>query len=416
LKNKVVLMVISLLLHGLVLYDYWFSHLYKLFPPFWSQQYTIAVGVLAFTALALPFLPSAPLQQGLIIIRAGITLALTAPFIPHPGRFGLLYALLIFEGFFYFSGKIAFLFSSIYVSLSGFLIHARPVLWSFTAHRVDVDVMAFIPSLVWCLLAGITGYSFSQEHRIQLAEKDLLKMLRGANLSLAETNISLQDTAAQAELVTTFKERTRIAREIHDSLAYTLTNLTALLNAYSSRFRTKGFEIPDEIKEALILARDGIKDVRQVLRTLRPGENEKYNGLGNIQRLTKVFEQATGIKVTLSFGEVPQFFNEKLEKIIYRVVQEGLTNSFRHGKASEVLVSLHLIGDEGIELIMKDNGCGSAVETDGFGLVGINERVAEVNGKVTIHSKANYGFTLQVWLPFPKGSDNDGSLENNHCG
>jgi signal transduction histidine kinase len=305
--------------------------------------------------------------------------------------------------------------SLIYLAMAGILVHARPTLWSFTAPKVAFEMIEFVPTLIWCLLGGIVGQYLSKEHRMRMMEKELLDMLRNANLSLAETNISLQDTAAQAELASMLKERTRIAREIHDSLAYTLTNLTALLNAYSSRFCTKGFEIPEEIREAIILAREGIKDVRQVLRTLRPKENERYNGFSNINRLINVFQQATGIKVLLSFGEVPQFYDEKLEKILYRVVQEGLTNSFRHGKATEVLVSLHLVPDQGIELLMKDNGCGTTVPTGGFGLIGINERVAEVNGKITISSKPDCGFTLKVWLPFPKGSDQDGTFENNHC-
>jgi signal transduction histidine kinase len=414
-KDKLILAVISLLVHVLVLYDYWSGHFFKHFPSYWSSQYTIAVLILTALAMGLPFCRSLNLQRGLILIRMGLTLALTAPFIANPGQFGLLYAILIFEGFFYFYTKMAIYLSCGYIMIAGFLVHARPPLWSFTAARVDVELSALVPTGIWCLLSGNVGCWLAQEHRLRLAEKGRLETLQNANLALAEANMGLQDMAAQAELATTFKERTKIAREIHDSLAYTLTNLTALLNAYSSRFRTKGFEIPDEIHEAIILSRDGIKDVRQVLRTLRPKENENYIGLGNLHRLITVFQQATGIKVTLNYGDVPQFFDEKLEKIIYRLVQEGLTNSFRHGKATEVLVSLHLVADRGIELILKDNGCGSALPTGGFGLVGINERVAEVNGKVNIYSQPEAGFTLQVWLPFLKGSDVVGPLENHHC-
>jgi signal transduction histidine kinase len=414
-KDKSILAVTSLLVHVLVLYDYWSNHFFELFPSYWSLQYTIAVLILTALAIGLPFCGSLNLQRGLIIIRMGLTLTLTAPFIANPGRFGLLYAILIFEAFFYFSPKKALALSFTYMMSAAILVHARLPLWSFTAPRVNVDLIAFVPTWIDCLLGGIIGCALAQEQRQHLVEKRRLETLQNANLALAEANMGLQDMAAQAELATMFKERTRIAREIHDSLAYTLTNLTALLNAYSSRFRTKGFEIPDEIHEALILSRDGIKDVRQVLRTLRPKENENYNGLGNLHRLTTVFQQATGIKVTVNYADVPQFFDEKLEKIIYRLVQEGLTNSFRHGKATEVLVSLHLVADRGIELILKDNGCGSALPVGGFGLVGINERVAEVNGKVNIYTQPDSGFTLQVWLPFLKGSDVVGPLENNHC-
>jgi signal transduction histidine kinase len=415
LKDKLILSVVSLLIHALVLYDYWAGHFFALFPAYWSHQYTIAVLILMALAVGLPFCHPLNLQRGLIIIRMGLTLALTAPFIANPGRFGLLYAILIFEAFFYFSPQATLFLSFAYLMSAGFLVHARLPLWSFTASRVNVDLSAFVPTGICCLLGGIVGYALAQGRRLRLAEHERLETLQNANLSLAEVNVGLQDMAAQAELATTFKERTRIAREIHDSLAYTLTNLTALLNAYSSRFRTKGFEIPDEIREAIMLSRDGIKDVRQVLHALRPKENENYNGLGSLHRLITVFQQATGIKVTVSYADVPQFFDEKLEKIIYRLVQEGLTNSFRHGKATEVLVSLHLVADQGIEMILKDDGCGAVATTGGFGLAGINERVAEVDGKVKIYSQPGCGFTLQIWLPFSKGSDVVGTFESNHC-
>jgi signal transduction histidine kinase len=413
--DRLILALISLLIHGLVWYDYWFGQSFRFFPSYWSQQYTVAVLLLALLAVGLPFYRNVALLRGIILVRAGITLALTAPFIAHPGRFGLLYAVLIFESFFYFTWRQASLLGLAYILSAAILVHARPTLWSFTASRVIVNPPVFIPTGIWCLLGGVMGALLSREHRLRLKNQAQLETLRNANLALAEANMDLQDMAAQAELTTMFKERTRIAREIHDSLAYTLTNLTALLNAYSSRFRTKGFEIPDEIHEAILLAKDGLKDVRQVLRTLRPKENELYNGLGNIHRLVKVFQQATGVKVTVSYGNTPQFFDQKLEKIIYRLVQEGLTNSFRHGNATEVLISLHLLPGQGVELIVKDNGCGAATTTGGFGLAGVNERVAEINGKVSIYSKPDCGFTLQVWLPFSQGSDLDGTLENNHC-
>lgn len=255
-------------------------------------------------------------------------------------------------------------------------------------------------------LTCYTCHFLVKEQRQRLKEKHLLEELQISNRYLAEANIGLQNVAVQAELASIFRERTRIAREIHDSLAYTFTNLIALLNAYLVQRQAKGRKIPTEVEKARDLAVEGLGDFRQALRTLRPRENESYNGLGSLLRLTKVFKQATGVEVTLNYGDVPQFIGESLENVIYRMAQEGLTNAFRHGKATEVFISLHIVAD-GIEVLVKDNGCGTSASspaspTGGYGLIGINERVTELGGTVKIVSKSGSGFTLQIWLPLQK--------------
>ena len=218
---------------------------------------------------------------------------------------------------------------------------------------------------------------------------------------LANTNMNLQDLAARAELATMTKERTRVAREIHDTIAYTLTNLISLLDAYREKLQAAGEIIPEELAQARTLARDGLAEVRGVLRGLRPRGDEGYNGLGNIMRLVEVFRQATGVEVQLSYGDAPQFPGEALEEVFYRAVQEGLTNAFRHGRATQIFVSFCRIG-EGVELTVRDNGQGAETLTGGFGLVGIRERVEELGGTVSIFTQPGYGFTLRVWLPLSK--------------
>ncbi len=247
-----------------------------------------------------------------------------------------------------------------------------------------------------------------------MKEKQLYDQLYISNRYLAEANIGLQTVAAEAELSSIFKERTRIAREIHDSLAYTFTNLIALLNAFLVQKQATGQEVPAEIEKARNLALDGLRDLRQALHTLRPRENEDYNGLGAILRLTKVFKQATGIEVSLNFGDVPQYIGKPLEKVIYRAVQEGLTNSFRHGKATEVYISFYLVG-EGVEVNIKDNGRGTDSPTGGYGLLGIQERVDELAGKVNISSRPGNGFLLCIWLPFQEEGEAHGNITNYHC-
>ncbi|MGE5583223.1 MAG: sensor histidine kinase [Bacillota bacterium] len=277
-----------------------------------------------------------------------------------------------------------------------------------------VDLGGLIFLWTQCFFTSIISYYLVRELKNRFYEKKMLEDIKASNQYLAETNIKFQNLAAQAELITAIKERTRIAREIHDALAYTITNLLALLNALREKIKATGEEVPVELEQARILARDGLGDVRQVLRTLRPGDGEGYIGLGSINRLVKVFGQATGIDVSLNFADVPQFLGEPFESVIYRIVQEGLTNAFRHGKATEILVSF-CYHKEAVEVMVKDNGIGTDEPSGGFGLIGIKERVAELGGSVMISSQPGCGFELLARLPLQKEFMRDGTFADNDC-
>ena len=129
----------------------------------------------------------------------------------------------------------------------------------------------------------------------------------------------------------------------------------SLLDVYREKLQARKKKVPEEIIQARILAREGLGHVRIVLQGLRPRSSEGYNGLGSVKRLVDVFGQATGMRVVLSYGDAPQFPGEVIEAVLYRAVQEGLTNAFRHGHATEVFVSFHHLG-EGIELIVREIG------------------------------------------------------------
>ncbi|MGE5605134.1 MAG: sensor histidine kinase, partial [Bacteroidota bacterium] len=205
---------------------------------------------------------------------------------------------------------------------------------------------------------------------------------------------------------TMMRERSRIAREIHDSLIYTLTNLLALLNAYREKLNAVNKIIPDELNQARELVLSGLNDVRHFLSTIRPKDYDDDIGLGKTKRLATVFNQSTGVEVELNFGDVPQFIDKELEQVIYRIVQEGLTNSFRHGKATQIFINFNLFKN-GISLSIKDNGCGVDLIKFGYGLTGIQERVEELGGKIKIISRVGDGFTLQAWFPLKGGVADD---------
>lgn len=398
-KGRFLLLILSVFIHLVVLAGYWWGGLWRRFPDSWSYSYTTGILLMMVLSISMPFIASTSTRFCLLMTRFFIGTILAVPSASRPDSHGLMYFLFSFEGFVYLQSWSRLLPGLFSLGVSAWLAHLRMPLWGRPADPVDMMALG----LAWadCLLGGILGFHLAHLLRVHDQESRLIKELRTTNMYLANMNMNLQDLAAQAELATMVRERTRVAREIHDTIAYTLTNLVSLLDAHRERLQARGEMIPEEVVQARTLARDGLADVRAVLRGLRPRNDEGYNGLGNIMRLVEVFRQATGVEVRLSYGDAPQFPGETLEAVFYRVVQEGLTNAFRHGRATKIFVSFCRIG-EGIELTVRDNGEGAETATGGFGLIGIRERVEELGGTVAIVSQPGCGFTLRVWLPLPK--------------
>lgn len=405
-KGKVILATITLLNHIGVLALYWKEGKWGFYPITWSYPFVVSVFIMMCFSSVMPFINRFQIRLGMLIFRLVTAAILVVPFSNDLLSFGFIFALLIFESFLYFSSQIALIIGILCVGYHIWLANLYVSLWFKPSTQVDMG--SYMVTYALYAICGAAGYYLAREQRLRRKELMLLQELRVSNEALAWININLQNVAADERNKTLETERSRMAREIHDTVAYTLTNLLSLLDVYRERLLADSSEVPDNIMQARSLVREGLGDLRKVLRGLRPGENEGYKGLTKVNHLVEVFRKATGIKVVLSYGEVSQFPGKTMEDVFYRVVQEGLTNAFRHGHPTEVLVSFLREGS-GIELTVRDNGQGSEINVGGFGLIGIGERVKALDGRVAVLSKTGLGFTLRVWLPLEKkGEDCDG--------
>jgi signal transduction histidine kinase len=137
----------------------------------------------------------------------------------------------------------------------------------------------------------------------------------------------------------------------------------------------------------------------------------------SLQRLVNDFAESTGLHVKLEF-EVPENTSlaPELAQALYRAVQEGLTNVHRHAQATEV--TIRLVRSSGsVVLEIQDNGVGSTIRTNGhssescgYGLIGLRERVALLDGQLTFGQQSNGGSCLRISLPL-RGSTNGGQSE-----
>ncbi|MBN2625637.1 MAG: sensor histidine kinase, partial [Spirochaetales bacterium] len=187
---------------------------------------------------------------------------------------------------------------------------------------------------------------------------------------------------------------------------YALTNVRVMLEAGAIQIDRKPEEAKDLILRAMEETRLCLEETRASMRELRGQVQPDYRGLTAINRLVKAFESSTGIEVTMEFGEAPSQFPPEIDKIVYRTIQEAMTNSFRHGMASRIDIMFWL-GEGTLQVLIRDNGKGSPSVKEGLGLAGMRERVRSIGGTVE-YGNGTGGFQVRAFIPLPgKGEQDD---------
>jgi signal transduction histidine kinase len=218
---------------------------------------------------------------------------------------------------------------------------------------------------------------------------------------LLEANLRLSEHADTLEQLATSRERNRLARELHDTLAHTLSGLAVNLESIKILLGDEHPEINNRIDHALENTRTGLTDTRRALRDLRAKQVED---LGLELALESLAENASikgnfHIQVLLP-DNMPEISIET-EQSFYRIAQESLENIVKHSQADKVLLTLQNQG-ETLSLSIEDNGVG--FDTDGeisaetLGIQGMYERAAECNGVLSITSKPSHGTLVNLTL------------------
>lgn len=234
------------------------------------------------------------------------------------------------------------------------------------------------------------------------AKIDQLERLDDAVRQMTVTNLSFQKIASTAQERSAEDERKRITRDIHDAIGYALTNLIMVMEAALRLVPENGEKLQELLGRAREEAQVGLNETRKALHMLRSVPQERVKGLTAIHRLVTIFTKATGVTVNAAYCNADQSFGDEKDMIIYRMVQEGMTNSFRHGHATRI--SLKFWQDEsGITVTIGDNGVGSGDVKEGIGLQGMRERVEQIGGSFRA-DRVMDGFELAAWLPLGTGS------------
>ena len=228
--------------------------------------------------------------------------------------------------------------------------------------------------------------------------------LETANAKLKEMNAQLQDYAQMQEKMGETKERNRIAREIHDTLGHTMTGLSAGIDACIAMIDFSVDETKKQLNKISKVARQGIQDIRRSVNKLRPDALEHLNLEAAMEKMMEEMMEVSDVQIRYEC-EVPALkFNPDEEDAIYRVVQEGITNAIRHGKAANIDVHIKK-ENKWLVLSIQDDGVGCEEIKSGFGLIHIRERIQMLNGEVTYDG--SHGFHIVAKIPIRWGENYD---------
>ena len=215
-----------------------------------------------------------------------------------------------------------------------------------------------------------------------------------------ELEKSLKDNARLAEI----KERNRIAREIHDTLGHTLTGLAAGIDACIALAGDEKTPLRNQLDLLSKVSRNGIKDIRMSVSSLRPDATERLNLKKAIEELVENTKKISGVNIKFDCDADILKFDEDEETAIYRIVQESLTNAIRHGNAKNIDVLIKKSYGS-IGLLICDDGIGCEKLEAGFGLRHIRERVNMLKGQVSFSS--DKGFKVEAMIPIRWGEEYD---------
>jgi PAS domain S-box-containing protein len=203
------------------------------------------------------------------------------------------------------------------------------------------------------------------------------------------------------------EERKHIAQELHDELGQALTAISLDLGSIEKILPP---EVPPGIRDQLIDARSLADEVDErigeIALDLRPSLLDDLGLLPTLQWYLNRYSQRLGIEVSMDSKGLESRLPEEVETTLYRVIQEALTNIARHAQASMVRLSLER-SVETVIVSIHDDGKGFDVEglqssatlPEGMGLLGINDRVSTLGGRVEIHSKPGQGTHVNIEIP-----------------
>jgi signal transduction histidine kinase len=227
----------------------------------------------------------------------------------------------------------------------------------------------------------------------------LMTRLRRQQKSLEDANARLTHYASTLESLTVSRERNRMAHELHDTLAHSLTAISVQLETVKAYWSVDRRKAREQLDRSLAMTKSGVEETRRALKSLRATPLEELGLILAIRSLAESAAARAGAKLHLTLPDRLPALSPDVEQCLYRITQEALENAAAHAHPKTLTVRLDL-GGAGLTLFVQDDGTGfDPVEADKsghFGLVGMRERAKLVGGQVFIDSQPDQGTTVRL--------------------
>ncbi len=255
------------------------------------------------------------------------------------------------------------------------------------AHIKNVILVSVILLMIFSVAFGVLFYRKKQ------IEQD----------ARINSEIALQkDIRSKAIIEAEEKERIRIAKDLHDGVGQLLSAAKLNLSNLENSLQSLSTDQDIAFKNALSLVDDSVKEVRVVSHNMMPNTLLKQGLASAVREFITKIQNTPNLKVNLEMVGLNHRLEQEKESVLYRVIQELVSNIIKHAKASQLTLQI-IKHDKELSIVMEDNGIGFDVSKinmfDGIGLKNIISRVEFINGNIHFDSTQGKGTTVTIEVP-----------------
>lgn len=304
---------------------------------------------------------------------------------PNWGVFPMLFFVLSPSVMMIFPQKIGFRWIIIFTVVTGVVF--------FAMSDLGTALITLLPFSAGYWFFGAFARAMKTSEEAQLESQRLL-----AELQTAHTQ--LQNYAARVEELAISEERNRLAREMHDTLGHRLTVASVQLEGAQRLIENDPGRAAGMVETVRDQVREALNELRATVATLREPLVTDLTLTASLKRLAESFEQATDLTLHLDLPEDLCPLPHAYRLALYRAAQEALTNVQRHAQAHNIWLTLKPV-EGGVEMTINDDGVGFPIETReaAFGLRGMRERIAHLNGELQLGGRDGGGAQIRITLP-----------------
>lgn len=266
-----------------------------------------------------------------------------------------------------------------------------------------LDALVAIPFMnpagpLWVVFVSVVGARLVIVTGISLGVAWLMQRQRAQRTELQQANRKLALTATTVEQLAVSHERNRMARELHDTLAHSLSAVSVQLEAVNALWDVEPAEARKILEHATTSTRSGLTEARRALHSLRASPLEDLGLTLALSTLAESVAARGNLKLELDVTPNVEGLQPQVEQCIYRVAQEALENVTRHADASNVRVGLEKMSGH-LALTIADDGIGfepTNVNGEHFGLQGMRERAEMAGGTLSVASAPRQGTRVRL--------------------